>query len=86
MGPGEPPSLKQADSRMISDFPGQPDQLTLAKQAQDIYRFYLKRLWCWQNLGELLRLLKHNPLVRLFLWRSLKKPGLILQILKTRHG
>ena len=86
VGPGEPPSLKQADSRMISDFPGQPDQLTLAKQAQDIYRFYLKRLWCWQNLGELLRLLKHNPLVRLFLWRSLKKPGLILQILKTRHG
>jgi radical SAM superfamily enzyme YgiQ (UPF0313 family) len=86
VGPGEPPSLKEADSRMISDFPGQPDQLTLAKQAREIYRFYLKRLWCWQNLGELLRLLKHNSLVRQFLWRSLKKPRLILQILKTRHG
>jgi radical SAM superfamily enzyme YgiQ (UPF0313 family) len=86
VGPGEPSSLKEADSRMIFEFPGQPDQLTLAKWAQDIYRFFLKQLWSWQKLGELLRLLKHNSLVRQFLWRSFKKPRLILQILKTRHG
>ena len=87
VGPGEPAALKEADSRAISDFPGQADQITLAKQAQEIYKYYLTKLLLrWSTLLDLLRLIKHNPMVRLFLGRSLKKISLILQLLKTRHG
>jgi radical SAM superfamily enzyme YgiQ (UPF0313 family) len=87
VGPGEPATLKEADSREIFSFPGQADQITLAKQAQEIYRYYLKKILLrWDTLLELLRLIKYNPLVRLFLRHSLKKFSLILQLLKTRYG
>jgi radical SAM superfamily enzyme YgiQ (UPF0313 family) len=87
VGPGEPLTLKEADSREIYDFPGQADQIALAKQAQEIYKFYLSKLLLrWGSLLELLLLIKHNPMVRLFLRRSLQKITLILQLLKTRHG
>jgi anaerobic magnesium-protoporphyrin IX monomethyl ester cyclase len=87
VGSGEPLTLKEADSRSISDFPGQPDQIALAKQAQEIYMFYLRELLLrWSSLLELLRLIKYNPMVRLFLGRSLKKISPVLQLLKTRHG
>jgi radical SAM superfamily enzyme YgiQ (UPF0313 family) len=87
VGSGEPLTLKEADSREISDFPGQADQIALAKQAQEIYKFYLKKLLLrWSSLLELLRLIKYNPMARLFLRRSLQKISLILQLLKTRHG
>lgn len=87
VGSGEPRTLKEADSRTISDFPGQANQIALTKQAQEIYKFYLRKLLLrWGTLLDLLRLIKHNPMVRLFLSRSLKKISLILQLLKTRHG
>ncbi len=87
VGPGEPATLKEADSREISDFPGQADQITLEKQAQEIYGYYLKKLILrWGTLLDLLRLIKYNPITRLFLRHSLKKFSLILQLLKTRHG
>ena len=86
VGSAEPLTLKEADSRTISDFPGQPDQIALAKQAQEIYKFHLRNLLLrWGSLLELLRLIKHNPMVRLILRRSLKNISLILQLLKTRH-
>ena len=86
VGSGEPLTLKEADSRAIYDFPGQADQTALAKQAQEIYWFYLKLIQRWGSLLDLLRLIKYNPLVRIVLWRSLKKPSLLLQLLKTRSG
>jgi anaerobic magnesium-protoporphyrin IX monomethyl ester cyclase len=87
VGPGEPATLKEADSREISDFPGQADQLTLTKQAREIYRYYLKKyLLRRYALIDLLRLIKHNPLVRAFFRHSLKKFSLLLQLLKTRYG
>ena len=87
VGSGEPLTLKEADSRAISDFPGQADQIALAKQAQEIYKFYLKQLLLrWGSLLDLLRLIKYNPMVRLFLRHSLKKISLMLQLLKTRYG
>ncbi len=87
VGSAEPATLKEADSREISDFPGQADQITLAKQAREIYGYYLKRVILrWGTLLDLLRLIRHNPLARLFLRHSLKKTSLILQLLKTRHG
>ena len=87
VGPGEPATLKEADSREISDFPGQADKTTLAKEAQEIYGYYLKRLLLRPGtLLDLLRLLKYNPLVRVFLKHSLKKFSLVLQLLKTRYG
>jgi radical SAM superfamily enzyme YgiQ (UPF0313 family) len=87
VGSGEPATLKEADSREISDFPGQADQIALAKQAQEIYGYYLKKIILrWGTLLDLLRLIKYNPLVRLILRQSLKKASLILQLLKTRHG
>jgi anaerobic magnesium-protoporphyrin IX monomethyl ester cyclase len=86
VGPGEPATMKEADSREIYDFPGQADQITLAKQAQEIYRYYLKKyLLRRYALLDLLRLIKHNPLVRLCLRHTLKKFSLILQLLKTRY-
>ncbi len=87
VGPGEPATLKEADSREISDFPGQADPATLAKQAQEIYEYYLKKyLLRRHGLLDLLRLIKYNPLVRVFLWHSLKKFSQLLQLLKTRYG
>ena len=87
VGAGEPATLQEADSRDISDFPDQADPITLAKQAQEIYGYYLKKyLLRRHGLLDLLRLLKHNPLVRLFFKHSLKKFSLILQLLKTRYG
>jgi anaerobic magnesium-protoporphyrin IX monomethyl ester cyclase len=87
VGPGEPATLKEADSREISDFPGQADQITLAKQAQEIYRYYLKKYLLRRHaLLDLMRLIKHNPLVRLFFKHTLKRFSLILQLLKTRYG
>jgi hypothetical protein len=87
VGPGEPATLKEADSRAIYDFPGQADQIILAKQAREIYGYYLTKLLLrWGALLDLLRLIKYNPLVRLFLRHSLKKFSLILQLLKTRYG
>ncbi|MFZ2088632.1 MAG: radical SAM protein [Desulfobaccales bacterium] len=87
VGPQEPATLKEADSHEISDFPGQADQITLENQAQEIYRFYLKKYFLRRfALLDLLRLIKHNPLVRQFLKNSLKKISLLLQLLKTRHG
>jgi len=87
VGVGEPATLKEADSHEISDFPGQADQITLAKQAQEIYRYYLKKyLLRRHGLLDFLRLIKHNPLVRAFFRHSLKKFSLILQLLKTRYG
>jgi hypothetical protein len=78
--------LKEADSREISDFPGQADQITLAKQAQEIYGYYLKRYLLGRHaLLDLLRLIKYNPLVRLFFKHSIKKFSQILQLLKTRY-
>jgi hypothetical protein len=87
VGPGEPATLKEADSRDISDFSGQTDRITLEKQAREIYKYYLTKLILrrWALL-DLLRLFKHNPLVRRFLWHSLKKFSQILQLLKTRYG
>ena len=86
VGPGEPATLKEADSREISDFPGQADQPTLAKQAREIYQFYLRSQFRRGSGLEFLRLIKHNPLVRRFLRHSLKSFSLILQLLKTRYG
>lgn len=87
VGVGEPPTLKEADSREISDFPGQADQITLAKQAQEIYSYFLRKYFLRRfALFDLLRLIKHNPLVRTFLRHSLKKFSLLLQLLKTRYG
>lgn len=87
VGPGEPLTLKEADSREISDFPGQADRIALAQQAQEIYQFFLTKLLLrWSSLLELLRLIKYNPMARMFLRRSLQKTSLILQLLKTRHG
>jgi radical SAM superfamily enzyme YgiQ (UPF0313 family) len=87
VGSGEPATLKEADSRQISDFPGQADQIALAKQAQEIYGYYLKKvLLRWSTLLDLLGLIRHNPLVRLFLRQSLQKFSLILQLLKTKYG
>ena len=87
VGPGEPATLKEADSREISDFPGQTDQATLEKQAKEIYGYFLKRLFLRRGaLLDLLRLLKHNPLVRQFFKHSLKSSSLIFQLLKTRYS
>jgi len=87
VGPGEPATLKEADSREISDFPGQADKITLAKQAREIYGFYLKRLFLRRGaLLDLLRLIRYNPMVRLFFRHSLKKVSLVFQLLKTRYG
>jgi anaerobic magnesium-protoporphyrin IX monomethyl ester cyclase len=86
VGPGEPATLKEADSREISDFPGQADQPTLAKQAREIYQFYLRSQFRRGSGLEFLRLIKHNPLVCRFLKHSLKSFSLILQLLKTRYG
>ena len=87
VGLGEPATLKEADSRAISDFPGQTDETTLARQAKELYRFYLKNLILRRSaLLDLLRLLRYNPLVRLFFKHSLKKFSLVLQLLKTRYG
>jgi anaerobic magnesium-protoporphyrin IX monomethyl ester cyclase len=87
VGLGEPATLKEADSREISDFSGQADQATLAEQAREIYGFYLKRLFLRRGaLLDLLRLIKHNPLVRSFFRHSLKRFSLVLQLLKTRYG
>jgi anaerobic magnesium-protoporphyrin IX monomethyl ester cyclase len=87
VGSGEPATLKEADSREISDFPGQADQITLAKQAQEIYGYYLKKyLLRRYGLLDLLRLIKNNPMVRQFFKHSLTRFSLILQLLKTRYG
>jgi anaerobic magnesium-protoporphyrin IX monomethyl ester cyclase len=87
VGDGEPVTLKEADSREISDFPGQADQITLAKQAQEIYGYYLKKyLLRRYGLLDLLRLIKNNPMVRQFFKHSLTRFSLILQLLKTRYG
>jgi radical SAM superfamily enzyme YgiQ (UPF0313 family) len=87
VGLGEPGTLKEADSREISDFPGQADQIALTRQAQEIYRYYLKKYLLRRHaLLDLLRLIKYNPLVRVFLKHSLKKFSQLLQLLKTRHG
>jgi len=87
VGVGEPATLKDADSREISDFPGQADQAALAKQAQEIYQYYLKRLFLRRGaLLDVLRLIKYNPLVRAFFRHSLKKFPLVFQLLKTRYG
>jgi anaerobic magnesium-protoporphyrin IX monomethyl ester cyclase len=87
VGPGEPATLKEADSREIFDFPGQADQITLAKQAKELYGYYLKKFFLRRGaLLDLLGLIKHNPLVQLFLRCSLNKPSLILQLLKTRYS
>jgi anaerobic magnesium-protoporphyrin IX monomethyl ester cyclase len=87
VGPGEPATLKEADSREIFDFPGQTDQITLAKQAQELYGYYLKKFFLRRGaLLDLLGLIRHNPLVRLSFKHSLKKFSLLLQLLKTRYG
>ena len=87
VGPAEPATLKEADSREISDFPGQADRITLAKQAQEIYGYYLKKFFLRPGaLLEVLGLIKHNPLVRLAFRHLLKKISLLLQLLKTRYG
>ena len=87
VGSGEPATLKEADSREISDFPGQADRATLARQAREIYRHYLtKYLLRRHGLLDLMRLIKYNPLVRLFLRNTLNKFSLMFQLLKTRHG
>ena len=87
VGDGEPATLKEADSREISEFPGQADPITLEKQAQEIYGYYLKKYFLRRYaLLDLLRLIKYNPLVRVFLKHSLKKFSQILQLLKTRYG
>jgi radical SAM superfamily enzyme YgiQ (UPF0313 family) len=87
VGSGEPATLKEADSREISDFPGQADRATLARQAREIYRHYLtKYLLRRHGLFDLMRLIKYNPLVRLFLRNTLNKFSLMFQLLKTRHG
>ena len=87
VGPGEPATLKEADSREISDFPGQTDQATLGKQAKEIYGYYLKRLFLRRGaLLDLLRLLKYNPLVRQFFKHSLRSFSLVFQLLKTRYS
>jgi anaerobic magnesium-protoporphyrin IX monomethyl ester cyclase len=87
VGPGEPATLKEADSRAIYDFPDQADQNTLAKQAQEIYGYYLTKLLLrWSSLLDFLRLIKHNPIVQMVFRRSLTKISLLLQILKTRYG
>jgi radical SAM superfamily enzyme YgiQ (UPF0313 family) len=86
VGPGEPATLKEADSHEISDFPGQADPISLATQAREIYGYYLKLYLRPGALIEILRLIKHNPLVRQFFRHSLQKFPLILQLLKTRHG
>ena len=87
VGPGEPATLKEADSREISDFPGQADKITLSKQARELYGFYLKRLFLHRGaLLDLLRLIRYNPMVRQIFRHSLKKASLILQLLKTRYG
>ena len=86
VGPGEPATLKEADSRNIFDFPGQTDQATLTKQAREIYQFYLRRQLRWGNGLEFLRLLRYNPLVRSMIWFSLKKISVLLQLLKVRHN
>jgi radical SAM superfamily enzyme YgiQ (UPF0313 family) len=86
VGPGEPATLKEADSREISDFPGQPDQAALANQAQEIYQFFLRSQFR-RGIGlEILRLIRFNPLVRRFLTHSLKKFSQLLQLLKTRYA
>jgi radical SAM superfamily enzyme YgiQ (UPF0313 family) len=86
VGPGEPPTLKAADSKAIYDFAGFPDPAALARQAREIYQSYVQRLWRWPNLLELVRLIKHNSLVRQFIRGAFKQPHLLLQILKTKHG
>ena len=87
VGPGEPATLKEADSREISDFPGQTDQANLGKQAKEIYGYYLKRVFLRRGaLLDLLRLLRHNPLVRQFFKHALKSSSLVFQLLKTRYS
>ncbi len=87
VGPGEPATMKEADSREISDFPGQTDQVTLGKQAKEIYGYYLKKLFLRRGaLLDLLRLLKYNPLVRQFFKHSLRSFSLVFQLLKTRYS
>jgi hypothetical protein len=77
--------VKQARPTVTTVLGGQ--HATLAKPAQEIYKFYLTKLFLrWSSLLELLRLIKHNPMVRIFLWGSLKNPSLILQLLKTRYA
>jgi anaerobic magnesium-protoporphyrin IX monomethyl ester cyclase len=87
VGAGEPATLKEADSREISDFPRQADQITLEKQAREIYGYYLKNyLLRRYGMLDLLRLIKNNPMVRQFLKHSLTRFSLVLQLLKTRYG
>ncbi len=86
VGPEEPGSLKEADSRAITDFPGQADQVTLSEQAREIYQYYLLRHLRWDALLDALRLIIHNPLVRLVLKHSLQNFNLIKQLVKTKHG
>jgi hypothetical protein len=57
---------------------------TLAKQAQEIYRYYLKKYLVRRYARlDLLRLRKHNPLVQQFFKHSLTRFSLVLQLLKT---
>jgi radical SAM superfamily enzyme YgiQ (UPF0313 family) len=86
VGTGEPDTLKEADSREISDFPGQAGQIRLAKQARDIYAYFLKLVLRRGTPLDILRLIQHNPLVRMVLKHSLKKFSLLFQLVKTRHG
>jgi hypothetical protein len=86
VGPGEPATLKEADSREISDFPRQVDPIILAKQARKIYGYYLKLYLRPGALIDILRLIKHNPLVRQFFRHSLNRFSLILQLFKTRYS
>jgi len=87
VGVGEPATLKDADSREISDFPGQADPVILTKQAREIYGYYLKRVFLRRGaLLDLLRLIKHNPPVQQFFKHSLQRFFLVSQLLKNRYG
>ncbi len=62
-GSQEPKTLKESESLLVSNFPGQMDKATLKFRERDFRRTFLKSWLHWRRIFDFLDLLRHNRLI-----------------------
>lgn len=79
VGKGEPNTVKETLSRRIDTFPGQTDTETLYGWIRDFRLNFVKTMYDWRRIPEILSLILHNPTVRKAIWILLSNPRIVLR-------
>lgn len=78
----EPATLEAAQSRMGYEYPGQVPKETVDRRVKDFRETFGKTWLDWRRIFEVFDLVLHNPTVRSILKVALRRPGILLQMVR----